>query len=54
MNAVTYYVDHKAPTRVTDTVNSPEEARLNSAWFNGGAFKKDRAFSLALGMAKEL
>lgn len=51
VNAVTYQVDHMAATRKTDHIHSNEEARLNSAWFNGGALKKDRAFSLALEMA---
>jgi hypothetical protein len=52
VNAVTYYVDHKASTRVTSNFENVEEARFNSAMFNGGADKKSRAMTLALQMAK--
>ena len=48
VNAVTYYYDHKAPSRETSSFPDKNEARLNSAWFNGGADKKTRAFELAL------
>ena len=48
VNAVTYHVDHMASSRVTDNFENVKEARLNSAWFNGGRDKKSRALSLAL------
>ena len=53
VNAVTYHIDHMASSRLTDSFSSVEEARLTSAWFNAGADKKDRAFSLALEFASK-
>lgn len=53
VNAVTYHVDHEASSRVTDNFNNVREARLNSAWFNGGADRKTRALSLALEFASK-
>lgn len=52
LNAVTYYVDHQATSRVTSAFTNKDEARLNSAWFNGGNDKKQNALALALAMAK--
>lgn len=51
VNAVTYQVDHLANSRVTSNFENVEEARLNSAWFNGGNDKKNRALTLALEFA---
>ena len=51
VNAVTYYVDHEASSRVTSNFKNVQEARFNSAMFNGGSDKKTRALSLALEMA---
>jgi phage/plasmid-like protein (TIGR03299 family) len=51
VNGVTYYIDHQAPSRKTDNFTTTQQARLNSAWFNGGVVKKNRAFELALQMA---
>ena len=43
VNAVTYFVDHKAPARSA-------ENRLNSAWFGAGNEKKKQAEDLAVRM----
>lgn len=43
VNAVTYFVDHKAPARSDDN-------RLNSAWFGAGNDKKREAEALAVNM----
>jgi len=51
VNAVTYFVDHESRTRKSDNFLSSEESRLNSAWFAGGAAKKNKAFEIALSMA---
>jgi hypothetical protein len=51
VNAVTYYVDHEASSRVTTNFKNVQEARFNSAMFNGGSDKKNRALTLALEIA---
>ena len=51
VNAVTYYYDHVSNPRDTGKYSSEAEGRLASAWFDGGADKKERAFSLALEFA---
>jgi phage/plasmid-like protein (TIGR03299 family) len=54
VNAATYFVDHIANTKLTTGFESRDEARFNSAMFNGGADKKARAMSLALEIAKKI
>jgi phage/plasmid-like protein (TIGR03299 family) len=50
-NGVTEYVDHSRGTRGdSDAVRA--ENRLESVWFGSGAQLKDKAFNLALAMAK--
>jgi len=51
LNAVTYYVDHKATVRDT-ALDGEQAARLASAQFGGGADTKARALKLALEAAK--
>lgn len=53
LNAVSYYYDHEATSRETEVFPDRKEARLNSAWFNGGQNKKSLAFDLALALAKQ-
>lgn len=49
LNAVTYYVDHKAPTRDV-TGHGKDAARLASSWIGAGARAKERARELALAL----
>jgi phage/plasmid-like protein (TIGR03299 family) len=50
--AVTYWVDHQRGTRLTDSFKSKEEARFNATQFGSGAVLKEKAWRVALQMAK--
>jgi phage/plasmid-like protein (TIGR03299 family) len=53
LNAVTQYVDHDRPTRVTKagSFKNEDEARLNSQWFGSGYTLKTKALDKALELA---
>ena len=53
LNAITYHTDHEASARVTDNFSGQNEARLNSAWFNSGTVRKNRALELCLEIASK-
>jgi phage/plasmid-like protein (TIGR03299 family) len=53
LNAITEYVDHTRPTRVTaaSSFKNEGEARLNSMWFGSGLDLKEKALEKALLLA---